>query len=114
MTVESYSVAVAKLQHNIESSDKRWRRFVKDHRTLILETSVTVKVPAEKMHRYRYRMRELLVELGAKPYLEWIVMWINDLQDRSHVVYLTYLIIPSVDQLQALWSQYGSYVKKLA
>lgn len=98
---------------NLDSSTKSWRQYIRDHRSVILESSVKVLLRPEMMYAKRYRMNELLRELKYPEGITWIVMWLNQLKSHADIVDLTRLVLPNVDVLNSLYAQYESFIKKV-
>ncbi len=96
-----------------DNLDPDWVQYVKDHRSVLMETSVIKSVPANAMFTYRYRMPTLLNKLGSDSSITWIVMWLNQLKTNADVVNLTELTLPTIDTVKSLYQSFQSYRQKL-
>ena len=97
----------------LDSSARSWRQYVRDHRSVILNSSTKIELRPEMMHIKRYRMNELLNELSYPEDIVWIVMWLNQLKGHADIVDLSRLILPDVAVLKDLYAQYESFIKKV-
>jgi hypothetical protein len=102
-----------KLAPLADMSNPDWVRYVKDHRSVILQQTVKVTIAPEIMFTFRYRMRALLTELGYNADLAGITMWLNNLKTNADVLDLGNLRIPNYEAVKELYNQFTSFMKKL-
>lgn len=92
--------------------DFEYRLYLQDHRSTILENSQTVAIPPNVMAMYEYRPKEYLRSKGLPVAADWLVLWINSIQDREHFKNLKELIIPSMSTIETLYDTYRSLRSK--
>lgn len=97
----------------VETMDRGWVRYVKDHREIILASATTERVPLGAMHFNRFRMKTLLQELGVGMNLAWIVMWINQIDSMRDVKDIEELVVPNLETINRLRDQYDTYSAKI-
>ncbi len=99
-------------QDELSNADIDWVQYVKDHRSTLMDSSIKITVPANIMFTNRYRMGALLVALGHRPNIAWVVMWLNQLRDNNDIDALDDLIVPNLERLRSLHQQYKSFKAK--
>lgn len=96
-------------------TDDSWVRFIIDHRELIIENSKLTVVSPEDMYRYRYRIRDFLIEkCNFSKNAEIVFRVINRLyNDMDFDLTISKVYIPDTNYLNKLRGRYAT-VKSIA
>jgi len=94
-------------QESYNVIDQSWLQFLMDYRDIIKKSSTYYKLKEEEMLRYRYRIRDFLVERGYKPMYELIFRVINRLHDNHEFTIDTYGVwLPDMNKMIELKQTY--------
>lgn len=92
--------------------DFEYRLYLQDHRATILASAQTVTIPPNAMAMYEYRPKEYLRSKGLPVAADWLVLWLNSIQDREHFKNLKELILPSLSTIETLYDTYRTLRSK--
>lgn len=93
--------------------DFEWRKFIQDHRRIILSKSTIRTLTVYESDKYKYRPEEYLESINVNPGITWIVLWINQIPNNEHFVDIEQLYIPKEKYLNSLRQSYRSVRKEL-
>lgn len=111
--MDTYIARSLKYRSELLDPDPRWVQFIHDHREMLLRSASSIAVDMTKMHRYRFRPREILQVLNIEPDLEYIVRWLNQLPLSSQWVSLRAIYVPNRDAVELLREQYRTFIAEL-
>ena len=92
-----------------QSYDSEWIQFIQDHMIEIRNKSNIVQITPEEMFRYRYRPEDYLDSINVEISLSWIMMMINQIQNRQSFNSLQILYIPNSKYIDNLKEKFGTY-----
>ena len=98
------------LASDLSKSDEGWVQFVNDHFSYIRDNSPPVTISLGSMFRYRYRPEDFMRAFGYDPNITWVMMLINELKTRLEFVDLEEVLIPPIELITELRSQYDTYL----
>lgn len=98
---------------DFEDLDFEWRKFIQDHRRIILSKSTLQTLTVYESDKYKYRPEEYLESIGVNPGLAWIVLWINQIPNNEYFVDIEQLHIPDEKYINSLRQSYRSVRKEL-
>lgn len=90
------------------NNDLGWVQFVRDHYTYLRNKSTPKIMSSVDMSITKYRIHEILAEMGMSPSVIWIVLLINQLPSENDFVDLTAILIPDMATIEQLHSTYNS------
>lgn len=93
--------------------DFEWRKFIQDHRRIILSKSTVRTLTVYETDKYKYRPEEYLEHINVDPGIAWIVLWINQIPNNEYFVDIEQLYIPDEKYLTSLRQSYRSVRKEL-
>ena len=105
----SLSIQLLESISDLDDSNPKWVMFIKDHYDLLLFNSTVYELTPDKMNIFKYRPRDLMVDLNLNPDITWVVLYLNNLQDVSDFVGIESLHIPSLDYINTLRTRFETY-----
>ncbi len=86
--------------------DFEYRLYLQDYWHALRDSAQVVNMNANDMATYEYRPKEFLVSKGHPVAGDWLLLWLNCIQDREHFKGLKQILIPNWSQIEDLYSQY--------
>lgn len=113
--VTSYTAKMAGYisRNNYFLSDDLWIQFLQDHREILKASATYYEITEELMVKYKYRVRDFVVEkLGSINY-EQPFRVLNRLgSDLEFSISLIGVYIPNIQTIHTLRNQYNTFSKK--
>lgn len=93
----------------LNSSDAKWRHYLRDHRQLIKEHSTKVAIKESQMLTTRYRPRKFLTLNESSEHLETAFKIVNRIKDNMSFNEKNYdfVYIPDLNYITELWKMFS-------
>lgn len=85
-----------------DDDDPKWVLFVKDHRDELVANATRRQFSSDLMNTVRYDLRRYLRRIQYPEALDWVVLYINDIQTEADFNDLNELLLPSQNQISNL------------
>jgi len=87
--------------------DPKWRQFIDDHKTYLIEQSPLMSITPSYMQRYKYSIKQYLQSVQFNHNCAWIVQLINNIpSDIQFTGQNILLYIPPMNVIEALYTNY--------
>ena len=86
----------------IDDANPKWVQFIKDHRDELIQNATVRTFSDDYMNIVRYDMRQYLRLASYPEGLDWIVFYINDIQNESDFNSLNRLLVPNQNQISQI------------
>ena len=100
-------------ESGLDDTDIEWALFIRDHKTIILESSYVIFINNATMTQYEHHLRWFLADNQIDKDLLDVVMLINNFTQESDFANVDKLFIPDKNQLITLRKQYKQYKQML-
>lgn len=95
------------VEHKFGMQDVAWRQVIYDHRLWLKKRATVVNFSMPDAHQWRYRLQEFLKKKYQLPYdTQWIVYFLNNLENVEYDGGVYSLLIPSLSDLETLYTAY--------
>lgn len=91
---------------SIASSDETWRNFLKDFKSSLLKTGISVPVTDYQQRVFKHRLKDFLKEISVSQELTWVVVWLNNMESALNFVNKSYLVIPDYSEVNRIRKLY--------
>lgn len=97
---------------DMDNTDLKWVRFVKDHRSLIEANSFRIILGPNLAAQNEYRLDRYLSEVRRiDRQFHWIVFLINNWSGNMDFINTGSVLIPDIDYIKTLYQSYQSTEK---
>lgn len=95
-------------------NDPGWRQMVYDHRLWLKDRASVVTFTLPDAHQWRFRLKEWLkAKYNMKPDTEWIVFYLNNLENIEYDGGVITLLVPTQASIEDLYSRYSEHALML-
>lgn len=100
---------------NYYNNDNLWKRIIYDHKLLLKETSIILKITPQIREVYQDRNYLLLLDNTNITDINmiWIIYYINNIQSHQYLGIAEKLFIPNKEILDKLYRKYINTKSKL-
>ena len=84
------------------NEDPKWVRFIKDHRNELIANATRRQFSDDYMNIIRYDLRRYLRMIQYPEGLDWIVFYINNIENEADFIRINTLLLPNQNQISDL------------
>lgn len=95
---------------NLLFTDTKWKLFLTDHRSELLQSCTSHMISSFHMRKYRYRLREYIAILNYPKEFIDIVLLLNDLPSEMEFKNLSCILLPNQLKVDELYEKYRTVV----
>ena len=84
------------------NDDYDWVHFVYDHFRRMRSKAIYISLNPYQMNVMHYRLNDFLAEYNIPAEVDWIVLWLNQLQSEKDFKNLKWIFLPDMTDVQDL------------
>lgn len=85
-----------------------WVQYVRDHYKRLRSKAYFVDIDQFKMNSLHYRLEDFLSEHNVPIEVNWIVLYLNQLNSEADFIHLTALFLPDMEDLEAMREEFDT------